>query len=129
MTSGMRTVVYPVKDLARAKKLYSELLGVAPAMDEAYYVGFRVGGQDIGLDPHRTHSVRLIARRRSWGAPGSPTRLSSMASAPATWTGSSVGTVPMGSVPAVAAGRISASRSRRVCTDVRSATGSTFFRV
>ncbi len=52
MTSGMRTIIYPVKDLGRAKTLYSQLLGVAPIMDEAYYVGFKVGDQDIGLDPH-----------------------------------------------------------------------------
>ena len=52
MTSGLRTVIYPVKDLARAKALYGKLLGVAPYMDEAYYVGFNVGGQDVGLDPH-----------------------------------------------------------------------------
>ncbi len=52
MTSGMRTVIYPVKDLDRAKALYGKLLGVAPQMDEAYYVGFNVGGQHVGLDPH-----------------------------------------------------------------------------
>ena len=51
MTSGMRTVIYPVKDLAQAKVLYTNLLGVAPSMDEPYYVGFRVGDQDVGLDP------------------------------------------------------------------------------
>lgn len=52
MTSGFRTIIYPVKDLAKAKALYGALLGVAPEMDEPYYVGFRVGDQDIGLDPH-----------------------------------------------------------------------------
>lgn len=52
MTEGMRTIIYPVKDIARAKTLYSELLGVKPDMDEAYYVAFSVGGQHIGLDPH-----------------------------------------------------------------------------
>jgi predicted enzyme related to lactoylglutathione lyase len=52
MTSGIRTVIYPVTDLARAKTLYGKLLGVAPYMDEAYYVGFRVGDQEVGLDPH-----------------------------------------------------------------------------
>jgi predicted enzyme related to lactoylglutathione lyase len=52
MTSGIRTVIYPVKDLAQAKTLYSKLSGVKPSMDEAYYVGFSVEGQDIGLDPH-----------------------------------------------------------------------------
>ena len=52
MNQGIRTVIYPVKDLAQAKTLYSKLLGVEPIMDEAYYVGFRVGDQDIGLDPN-----------------------------------------------------------------------------
>jgi len=52
MTEGMRTIIYPVKDLARAKALFSELLGTKPYMDEAYYVGFNAGGQDIGLDPN-----------------------------------------------------------------------------
>ena len=52
MNQGIRTVIYPVKDSAQAKTLYSKLLGVEPYMDEAYYVGFRVGDQEIGLDPH-----------------------------------------------------------------------------
>ncbi len=52
MTSGMRTVIYPVKDIARAKTLYGKLLGVEPDMDEEYYVGFSVEGQHVGLDPH-----------------------------------------------------------------------------
>jgi len=52
MTTGLKTMIYPVKDLAQAKTLFSNLLGVAPSMDEAYYVGFSVAGQDIGLDPH-----------------------------------------------------------------------------
>jgi predicted enzyme related to lactoylglutathione lyase len=52
MTSGMSTVIYPVKDLAQAKTLFSELLGVAPYADEPHYVGFRVGDQEIGLDPN-----------------------------------------------------------------------------
>ncbi len=52
MTSGIRTVIYPVKDLAQAKTLYGKLLGVVPYMDEAYYVGFSLGDQEVGLDPH-----------------------------------------------------------------------------
>jgi predicted enzyme related to lactoylglutathione lyase len=52
MNQGIKTVIYPVTDIAQAKTLYSRLLGVEPDMDEAYYVGFRVGDQDIGLDPN-----------------------------------------------------------------------------
>ncbi len=52
MNQGISLVVYPVKDIAQAKTLYSTLLGVEPYVDGAYYVGFRVGDQEIGLDPH-----------------------------------------------------------------------------
>jgi predicted enzyme related to lactoylglutathione lyase len=48
----IRTIIYPVKDLAAAKELYGALLGVAPSMDQPYYVQFDVDGQQIGLDPH-----------------------------------------------------------------------------
>src|SRR6266545_4275841 len=52
MMSGMRTLIVPVKDLAQAKTMYGKLLGVEPYVDEAYYVGFRVGDQELGLDPN-----------------------------------------------------------------------------
>jgi predicted enzyme related to lactoylglutathione lyase len=48
----MKTVIYPVKDLSAAKQLYGKLLGVAPDMDEVYYVGWHIDGQDVGLDPN-----------------------------------------------------------------------------
>ena len=46
------TFIFPVKDIGRAKTLYSTLLGTEPYVDQAYYVGFRVGDQEIGLNPH-----------------------------------------------------------------------------
>jgi predicted enzyme related to lactoylglutathione lyase len=52
MTSGIKTVIYPVTDLAKAKALYGTILGVEPDLDEPYYVGFSIGGQHIGLDPN-----------------------------------------------------------------------------
>ena len=52
MNQGISSVIYPVKDIAKAKALFRELLGVEPYADAPYYVGFKVGGQDIGLDPH-----------------------------------------------------------------------------
>ena len=51
MNQGIKTVIYPAKDIARAKALFSRLLGVEPFIDSPYYVGFKVGDQDIGLDP------------------------------------------------------------------------------
>jgi len=81
MTSGTCTVIYPVKDLAQAKKLYSTLLGVAPSNDEVYYVGFRVGNQDIGLDPHG-HSKGMTGRSPT-GTLRTSRRASSSSSTPA----------------------------------------------
>jgi len=52
MNQGIRTIIYPVKDIARAKTLFRKLLEVEPYADEPYYVGFRVGDQEIGLDPN-----------------------------------------------------------------------------
>jgi predicted enzyme related to lactoylglutathione lyase len=52
MNQGFRLLLYPVNDIARAKTLYRELLGIEPYADEAYYVGFRVGDQEVGLDPN-----------------------------------------------------------------------------
>ncbi|MBB5782299.1 VOC family protein [Nonomuraea jabiensis] len=50
-TQGIRTVLHPVSDLAKAKAVYAALLGVAPVVDGSYYVGFEAAGQHIGLVP------------------------------------------------------------------------------
>lgn len=52
MNHGIKTVIYPVRDIARAKAMYTKFSGVEPTTDKPYYVGFRVGDQEIGLDPH-----------------------------------------------------------------------------
>ena len=52
MTTGMQTIIYPVADLDSAKSIYGELFGVESYMDEPYYVGYNVAGQDVGLDPN-----------------------------------------------------------------------------
>ena len=52
MVQGFSVIIYPVTDLAQAKALYRTLLGIEPYVDEAYYVGFRVGDLELGLDPH-----------------------------------------------------------------------------
>ncbi|WP_106403306.1 VOC family protein [Actinocorallia populi] len=49
--AGIKTVLHPVSDLARAKAVYAALLGVPPQTDTAYYVGFVAGDQHIGLVP------------------------------------------------------------------------------
>ncbi len=51
MFLGLRTIIYPASDLEAAKRWYTQLLGVAPYFDEPFYVGFNVGGYELGLDP------------------------------------------------------------------------------
>ncbi|MES1241185.1 MAG: VOC family protein [Acidobacteriota bacterium] len=48
---GLRTVIYPVPDLQAARDWYAGILGLQPYFDEPFYVGFNVGGYELGLDP------------------------------------------------------------------------------
>lgn len=50
-TQGVKTILHPVTDLAKAKAVYAALLGVQPNADSPYYVGFEAEGQQIGLVP------------------------------------------------------------------------------
>lgn len=52
MFLGLRTVIYHVDDRDRARAWYSALLGIEPYFDEPFYVGFEVGGFELGLDPN-----------------------------------------------------------------------------
>lgn len=54
MARSIKLVVYPVKDLEKAKAFYTKFLGVEPYADSPYYVGFRDGDQEVGLDPNST---------------------------------------------------------------------------
>jgi predicted enzyme related to lactoylglutathione lyase len=51
MAPALKTIIYPVSDLATAKAVFGAFLG-APVIDQAYYVQFESEGQAIGLDPH-----------------------------------------------------------------------------
>jgi len=48
---GLRTVIYHAPDLDKTKAWYAEALGIQPYFDQPFYVGFNVGGCELGLDP------------------------------------------------------------------------------
>jgi predicted enzyme related to lactoylglutathione lyase len=50
--SPIKLIVISVKDLEAAKKVYSAFLGAEPYADAPYYVGYRVGEVEVGLDPN-----------------------------------------------------------------------------
>ncbi len=51
MIQGLRTTVYPVGDLDKGKAWYTEAFGTAPYFDQPFYVGFEIGGFELGLLP------------------------------------------------------------------------------
>ena len=51
MFLGLRTATYEAKDLAMAKVWYAKVLGIQPYFDQPFYVGFNVGGYELGLLP------------------------------------------------------------------------------
>jgi predicted enzyme related to lactoylglutathione lyase len=54
---GLRTVIYPTGDLVAARSWYAQVLGVPPYFDQPFYVGFAVGGFELGLIPEGTPAV------------------------------------------------------------------------
>lgn len=49
---GLRTIIYPTDDLAVDKAWWADALGIQPYFDQPFYVGFDVGGYELGLDPN-----------------------------------------------------------------------------
>ena len=67
MFQGLRTVIYHVDDLERAKEWYAKALGVKPYFDQPFYVGFNIGGFELGLDPDMTGVTRGSNAIAYWG--------------------------------------------------------------
>ena len=52
MARNIKLIVYPVQDIEKAKAFYGKFLDAEPYVEGAYYVGYRVGDQEVGLDPN-----------------------------------------------------------------------------
>ena len=51
MLLGLRTAIYPVPDIQAGRDWYTSLVGHPPYFDQPFYVGFAVGGFELGLVP------------------------------------------------------------------------------
>jgi catechol 2,3-dioxygenase-like lactoylglutathione lyase family enzyme len=51
MLLGLRTAIYRTPDMAEGKRWYTKVLGLAPYFDQPFYIGFNVGGYELGLLP------------------------------------------------------------------------------
>src|ERR671915_951873 len=69
MFQGLRTVIYHVDDLQKAKEWYSRVLSIKPYFDEPFYVGFNVGGFELGLDPDTSGVTVGNNAVAYWGVP------------------------------------------------------------
>ncbi len=54
MAKNIPLIVFPVKNIDKAKDFYNTFLGTKPYVDSAYYVGYKIGDQELGLDPNTT---------------------------------------------------------------------------
>jgi predicted enzyme related to lactoylglutathione lyase len=67
MILGLRTAIYPTPELADGKAWYSEVLGAPPYYDQPWYVGFSVGGFELGLIPDGRPGA--LGSQVYWGVP------------------------------------------------------------
>jgi predicted enzyme related to lactoylglutathione lyase len=67
MLLGLRTVIYQVNDLNLAKRWYADVLGIEPYFDEPFYVGFNVGGFELGLQSDVPANVAVENVVAYWG--------------------------------------------------------------
>jgi len=65
-TTGVQTILYPVRDLAKAKELFTRLAGAEPVADSPYYVGYQIGDQQIGLVPGGHDSQNMTGTTAFW---------------------------------------------------------------
>lgn len=66
--TGLRTTIYKVSEIEKAKAWYAEAFEVAPYFDDPNYVGFNVGGYELGLQPSDISSESKTANVSTyWG--------------------------------------------------------------
>jgi catechol 2,3-dioxygenase-like lactoylglutathione lyase family enzyme len=69
MFQGLRTVVYAAPDLDAARAWYTKVLEREPYFAEPFYVGFNVGGYELGLDPDTAAVTTGDNAVAYWGVP------------------------------------------------------------
>jgi predicted enzyme related to lactoylglutathione lyase len=70
MFQGLRSAIYYVADLEKAKEWYTQVLVIPPYFSEPFYVGFNVGGFELGLHPDPDASLTgLGGAVPYWGVP------------------------------------------------------------
>jgi catechol 2,3-dioxygenase-like lactoylglutathione lyase family enzyme len=82
MILGLRSAIYPTPELAAGRDWYARVLGVEPYFDQQFYVGFSVGGFELGLIPDGRPGA--LGAQPYWGVADIETELSRLAGLGAT---------------------------------------------
>lgn len=65
---GLRTTIYMVDNMEEAKAWYSKAFQQVPYFDEPYYIGFNIGGYELGLQPSEEPAQKKVSTVVSyWG--------------------------------------------------------------
>lgn len=64
---GLRTVAYKVKDLKKATEWYTKAFEKEPYFDKLFYVGFNIGGYELGLLPQEEENIKTDNILTYWG--------------------------------------------------------------
>jgi predicted enzyme related to lactoylglutathione lyase len=84
MIKGLATVIYNTPDLARAKAWYAKAFQQQPYFDQPFYVGFNIGGYELGLDPNSNHAAGPGGSTAYWRVAAIAAAIEHFASAGAT---------------------------------------------
>ena len=93
MIKGLRTALYPAPDLAKAKAWYEAVFQRKPYFDQPFYVGFEIGGFELGLVPDAR--VGSTGVKALWGVDDIEQELARLRS---------MGIIPVGDVQDVGGG-------------------------
>jgi len=83
MTPALKTILYPVKNIEAAKAVFTALTGEKPHADQPYYVGFQVGGVELGLVPNG-HQTGMTGPTGYWHVSDIRAQIDAMTKAGAT---------------------------------------------
>jgi lactoylglutathione lyase len=65
---GLRTTIYKVSDIKKARDWYAKAFETKAYFDQPYYVGFNIGGYELGLQPDEEPKGKKIESVVSyWG--------------------------------------------------------------
>ncbi|HEX6847689.1 MAG TPA: VOC family protein [Chitinophagaceae bacterium] len=64
---GLRTTIYSVSDITAAKLWYAKVFETQPYFDQPFYVGFDIGGFELGLQPGEPGNDKKESVVAYWG--------------------------------------------------------------